>query len=251
MQIPNFLKQDGDALLFNKDDETFVFYVPQEYFDSVTKNSAIAEWVGEYVSMLGCCNWTIIDKNGKPGPIKLFNFPTMFLCKPSGVEKVKNFKLDKNVKEADYTLLKFQKGDEIIHQINVPMSVENVEMFYKLLVMTAKLPIGISYDDIWKVMLENGDLNGFSYGINIQLINLLIATLCRNPNDLSEPYRYSDMKDPFDYKLLSIKMIPKYISPYAAITSEGFDQSIAAAILMKDKSDKDIPDNPIEKILTM
>jgi hypothetical protein len=91
MELPNFLKQDGESLVFNLDNKEFVFYVPENFFNDKTKRP-IAEIIGEDVSMIGLCNWAIIDSNGKVGNINNFCFPTMMLCSPYEVEKVKNFK---------------------------------------------------------------------------------------------------------------------------------------------------------------
>ena len=44
--------------------------------------------------------------------------------------------------------------------------------------------------------------------------------------------------------------IPKYISPYQAITSENFDEALRAAVLLKDEVDS-TPISPLEKIVTM
>jgi hypothetical protein len=59
----------------------------------------------------------------------------------------------------------------------------------------------------------------------------------------------TDMKDMNAYKLISIKLIPNYISPYTSIISENWDESLISAILMKDK--EDLPYSPLEKIVTM
>jgi hypothetical protein len=57
------------------------------------------------------------------------------------------------------------------------------------------------------------------------------------------------MKNMRDYKPIDIKMVPKFISPYTAITSENWDEALRAAILMKDK--EDAPESPLEKVVTM
>ena len=46
-KTPNFLKRDGDSLLFNEDGQ-FVFYVPEVFFD---RGDALIK--GEYVNLLG------------------------------------------------------------------------------------------------------------------------------------------------------------------------------------------------------
>ena len=60
----------------------------------------------------------------------------------------------------------------------------------------------------------------------------------------------TDMKDMNKYKPINIKMVPKYISPYTAITSENWDESVRAAVLMKGNSEN-TPESPLEKVLTM
>lgn len=246
MRCPSFLKQVGDSLVFNLDDSEFVFYVPESYFDNTSKNP-IAQVDGEYVSMIGLCNYAIIDKNGKRGQLKLFNFPTMILCKPYTIEKVKDLKLDENIDPDDYRLLRFAKDDEVISQTRVPRLVDNVELFYKLTVISAKTPTTVPYDVGWKLFMDNMDLNSSSYGLSAQLFGVLWAALCRDPKDISKPFRLSKMENMNAYKPITIKLVPKFISPYTSLTSENFDESLQSAIMMKDK--EDIPFTPLEKII--
>ena len=63
MELPNFLKLEGDSLVFALDNKEFVFYVPENFFNDKTKRP-IAEVIGEDVSMIGLCNYAIIDSNG-------------------------------------------------------------------------------------------------------------------------------------------------------------------------------------------
>ena len=86
-QVPKFLKKDGDALLFNQDGQ-FVFYVPEVYFD---RGDALIK--GEYVNLLGILDYTIFNPNGSNIGLKRFYFPTVFLAKPSRIEKLKNTRL--------------------------------------------------------------------------------------------------------------------------------------------------------------
>ena len=77
----------------------------------------------------------------------------------------------------------------------------------------------------------------------------MIAALARDKNDISKQFNETDMKNMLDYTLIDIRMVPKYISPYTAITSENWDESVRAAILMKDK--ENAPESPLEKVVTM
>lgn len=247
MQLPKFLSHEGKALIYNQPDSTFVFYVPQNYFNNTSKIS-IAEISGQYVSFIGLCNWAIIDKNGKRGELHPFMFPTMFMCKPSEIEKVKDLKLD-NTEPSDYTLLKFKKGDEVVSETRVPQLIDNVEIFFKMAIMTGKIPTTVPYDKLWELFIESASLNGFSYGLNIQLFGILIGAICRNPKDISEQFSRTDMKNMNNYRPINIKMVPKFISPYTALTSENWDEAVRAAVLLSDK--EDTPESPLEKILTM
>ena len=250
MELPNFLTLKGRSLIFNKDNSTFVFYVPANYFKNTSK-VPIAEYRGQYVSFIGVCNYAIIGSNGKRGELKPFIFPTMFLCKPGEIDEVsgKNLSLD-NTEPSDYVLLKFKKGDEIVSDIRVPQDIGNVEMFFKMMIITAKIPTTIPYDKLWELFYESANLNGLNYGLNIQLICLIISRICRDPEDMSKMFCQTDMKDMRKYSELSIKNVPKYISPYQAITSENFDEALRASVLLKDEVDS-TPISPLEKIVTM
>ena len=249
MQLPNFLKQDGNALLYNGAEGTeLVYYVPDSFFNNTSK-TAIAEVVGQYVSMIGVCSWTIVDKNGKLGQFKPLRCPTMILCKPYKIEKEKEVTIG-TADPDDYRILHFKVGDEVLSQVRVPQITENIELFFKMLFYTAKIPNSISKDDLLPLLLENADLNGFNYGVSYQLLGMPIAQLCRDPKDITKPSRLTSSKDPHDYKLINIKLYPKLISAYSAIVSENWDEALRASILLSDKDEADIPYSPLEKVIT-
>lgn len=249
MSIPNIFKQDNYAVKYNVNDGSeIVYYVPEEYFNTNTKNP-VAQIEGEFVSMFGLCAWTIVDKNGKIGNIKLLKIPTMFYCKPYKIDKVKDFLLPGSVDKGDYRVLRFGYGDEVISNIYVEKNVDNAEMLFKILVFTAKVPNIIDADKLWLLFLENAKLNGFKYGLNIQLYGMLTSILTRDKNDVSKLFRHTSMKNMNDYKLLSIRLVPKYISPFTAITSENFDDGIRASVLLSDTPEEDIPYSPLEKVV--
>lgn len=247
MQVPNYLKLENNSLLFNLDDCQFVYYVPEDFFDETTKNP-IAEINGEYVSMIGLCNCAIFDKHGKRKGFGLFDYPTMMLCKPNEIEKVKDLVVDDGIEPGDYRLLKFNKGDEVVSQIRTPQLVNNAELLFKLMLISAKVPKGIKYSTGWKEFSKSMLLNGKNYKLSAQLFGMIWMTVCRNPKDISQPFRFTDMKNDFGYKPISIKLTPKYISPYVSLTSENFDEGLMSAILMRDK--EELPYSPLEKVVT-
>ena len=240
-EIPSFLKRKDDALLFNKPDHELIFYLPEEYF-----KYSIAEPYGAYISMLGICNYTIVNlKTGKNNGLHPFRFPTVILCKPRSIEKLKGVKLTKDIEASDYRLLHFQDDDEVITSTKVPQIIENVNLFFKLFTITAHIPTTISYDELQDLFVENINLNGSDYGLNMQMFGFVISEICRDPDDLSKPFRLAKNKTMNQYRPISAKLIPNYVSPFVSITSENFDKSIMAAITM----DQD-QESPLEKVLS-
>ena len=235
--LPKFLKRQGDSILFAGDGE-LVFYIPENYF--TTHNAII---VGEYVNLLGIFDYAVFDASGKHSGLKTFRLPTVFLSKPYQIDKVKAVKLTKNTDQQDYRLLKFKKDDVIIVSTKVPENVANVEDFYQLF-LRGNLPGTIQYDKMHEYFTESIGLNGSSYGVSLQMFGIVVSEMCRNPNDLSEPFRLSKIKDMTNYKAISITEVPKYVSPFTSITSENWDEAVVNAIINKEHKD-----SPMEKIL--
>mgnify|MGYP003298081485 CR=1 FL=1 len=72
-------------------------------------------------------------------------------------------------------------------------------------------------------------------------------SICRDPSNPARPFRFTKMDNMHGYQPISLKLVPNYVSPYTSIVSEGWDESLQSAILMKDK--KDIPYSPLEKVI--
>ena len=147
-RVPPFRKRDGEALLYNGEGQ-LIYAVPEEYF-----TARVAEEYGSYYVLIGMFNYMQVNKNGtKVGKTKPFDFPTKFMCKPSSMEqKVSGVELNKKFDgfedEVLYRLLIFNKGDEVVHSVFVPEAIENVEDFFRLLFMVARLSNTIPYDKV-------------------------------------------------------------------------------------------------------
>ena len=270
--LPAFLRRNGESLEFALDDSEFLFIVPEVFFDS----DKIATIIGNQVSMIGICNYTIIDKNGKSNGLHPFTFPTIFSCMPYQIDKKNGINLSNILKEesaanaedydeleyydrqadpdlvdedeetADYRILRFKKGDKIVVSTHVPQNIDNVEIFFNLFLLTAKIPSTIPYDKMHEYFIENAKLNAFSYGLNMQIFGILVSEIARCKNDISKPFRFSNMNDMHNYRPISIKLSPKFVSPFASITSENFDQSLMGAVTTENHRT-----SPLEKVLMM
>lgn len=242
-RIPQFLKMNGEAAEFNADGELHI-YVPELFF-----RSSYAFYSAEYLNLLGILNYTLVDKNGKNNGLHTFNLPTVFLSQPSEIEKVKGVRLKQYMDPEDYRILKYRKGDKVIVQVEVPEVVDNVEEFFKLFALTGHVPTSIPYPIIYEYFFESMELNGENYGINAQLFGIMQSELCRDPSDRSRPFRLSKAKKEGrmnDYIPISLKEIPKYVSPYVNLTSENWDDSMVQSIMMDENK---IKSTPLEKIM--
>lgn len=238
MAIPSWLKKDGESVLYNGDGY-FAFFVPENYF--LGKNSAKAIIMGDTVNLFGVLDYQLFTSNNKPnGPIRCFKFPSVFLTKPTSIEKIKNIKLVDWDDAKDYRILKYEKGAQIVVSTKVPQDLQNVEFFYSLF-LGGNLPTTIPYEDLYTYLTENVNLAGESYDITNQLLGIVVSEMARDPNNLEKAFRNSNAKH---YKTIDIKDIPKFISPYSAITSENWDEAVVNAI--ENKNTRDIP---MEKIL--
>lgn len=243
--IPYFLKQKENTLYFNLKDKELHFYVPEVYF---SQNSIIID--GEYVHLLGLIEYAIVNpKTGKQELVKCMRFPSIFICRPYTMDKKKEFKPTSNSDVDDYRILKFKYDDIVVKSIYTPQLISNVEEFFKMLFITAKIPPEIPYDKLWELMEENFNINGGSYGVDYHILAMICSEIARSKHNQNIPFRYIETKNLNDYKLVSIKTLPKYNSPFTAITSENFDESLYASIIMSNGDEDDIKDSPLEKIM--
>lgn len=235
--LPTYMKKDGDVIYYKGTGE-IIYYVPEKYFST---NNAVS--IGEYIELMGIFNYDAFDNNGKSRGIKLFKYPTMIRCKPTSITKEPEMLLKGTHTAIPYRLLHFKDGSELICSTRIPKDVTNSEKFINLL-FRANLPENIRYDELYELLLKNAEINGVNYKLTMQMYGLPISEICRDPKDLSKPFRLSKEKDMTAYKAIPITQIPKYVSPYTSITSENADEAIASAIMSKTHTD-----SPLEKVM--
>lgn len=247
MALPSYIKVKDEAVYFNSDGE-FIFFVPDSYYE---KKIAVAN--GEYVEVFGILSYALYtkiqdDEITKPKAIKQFYFPSKFITKPGKITKIKNFKLTDNYTD-DFTLLHYTNNniDQIITSVKVAQNIANVEDFFRVWVKAGSIPTTLKYHDLYKPFMDSIRISGNSYGLPACSFGVLISELCRDPNDINKPFRLGTAldNDPCSYKPISIKDVPKVVSPFVSLTSENFDKAIVGAIMNKNNED-----SPLEKVLT-
>ena len=241
MAVPSYLKiSEEGSILFNDPKREFVAYVPEKYFER-----GIAEQQGEYINLLGVFDYTIQDiETGKNNGLKAFRLPTIFSTHPYITEKQKQLQLLKQTEPTDYRVFRYRVGDEIIVSTNVVQFIGNVEKFNNLFFILGYIPNTIPYDKIHEYIIDAMSLNGDSYGLNMQVFGFVISELCRSKNDPAIPFRLSGSNDMHAYQSMSVKGISKLVSPYTALLSEDFDESIMYAMMNDDPKD-----TSLEKVL--
>lgn len=252
-QIPSFTRRDGNAILFNGEGQ-LEYYIPENYFGG---KNAIVE--GSFVRLFGSFNYRIISKTGSIGNLHEFNWPTVFLCRPSVIEKRKSIILDPNNKSfapGDYRVLIFNDGDQLVTNVFTPEDIDNTKELLALHITTGKIPPNISYTDLYMYPYRSMELNGSKFDIHTQLMGLIYSKICRDPDNPANLFRLSKAidKDMTSYSPMSIKDVPKYISPYAAISSENMDEGIIASVLLTDKMEEGevkYQYSPLEQVLMM
>ena len=239
--MPSFLtKNEENSILFKEKDKELQFFVPEKYFER-----GIAEIEGDVVSIFGVFDYTIVDlKTNKNSGLKSFRLPTLFSTKPASIEKRPQIRLISQQDPTDYRILKYREGDVVILSTKLVQHIGNVEKMSNLFLILGYIVNTIPYDQVHDYILEAMSINGFSYGINNQVIGFVVSELCRSKDDPSIPYRLSKTNDLHAYKSMSVKNIPKLISPYTAILAEDFDESIMYAMMNDNPQD-----SSLEKVL--
>ena len=115
----------------------------------------------------------------------------------------------------------------------------------KLFLISGHIPCTIPYDKIQDYFPESIRLNGSNFEVDLHLFGVMISELCRTKGDLETPFRLSKNNNMLDYQPMSVKEIPKLVSPFESLISENWDRSVQGAILTKGKTSN----SPLEKIL--
>lgn len=244
MAIPAFLKVKEESVYYAGENE-FLLFVPEFYFDS---NIAVIE--GVFVELMGVLNYSVNVKEGSD-PVKnlrTFYYPSRFITKPGRIEKVKGFQITKTYK-ADYRIFHYTNNneDQIIVSIKTPQDITNVDDFFRVFVDNGHIPPTIKYDDLYKYFIDGIEINGASYHLPPSLFGAFVSQICRDPDNLDNPFRLSNAinQDMQSYKPMSVKDIPKLVSPFTSLTSENFDKAVVGAIMNKSNLS-----TPLERVFT-
>ena len=164
----------------------------------------------------------------------------MFATRPYTTEKVKQIQLIKQSEPTDYRVLRYREDDILIVSTKLVQFIGNVEKFNNLFFILGYIINTIPYDKLYEYVMDAMTLNGFSYGLNAQVFGIVLSELCRSKSDINIPWRLAKTTDLHDYQSMSVKGVSKLISPYTALLSEDFDESIMYAMMNDDPKDSSL-----------
>lgn len=145
--------------------------------------------------------------------------------------------------------LRFEKGDVIIESATYFKRADAVNKFLNYLVGN-KLDVE-SPEDLVKLFRQNASMNDTKLSSQPVVVEAIISELVRWSRDETVPLRIAlrDKKvKKTDFKMVSIKEIPRVTSVFNAVSFEDINKSLQSAVVMS-RTDKDQLISPVERIL--
>lgn len=136
--------------------------------------------LGEVVHLIGY--FAVVDDKGNYGKMMI---PSIIRTKPDRINKV-------NINGEGYMVLGYDKGSDLIVNMNVVKDDNLVYYIYSELLEKARIPYYFTYLDTSKFFNETVKYNGFSLGYDPAALEYLIAFMHRDPDDIGRSYRLRD-----------------------------------------------------------
>lgn len=222
--------------------------IPTDWFDESKK---FAVDMGNSINLLGVCYVALYEKEGQPPTIKTMNVPTWIHVNVYETT-VRRMLLPGSDDEEQVRVVKYYKGNDIM-AARIIADTANAEKYLKM-IMAGKLPGSISYNDSLSLWLRNQNMNDMVFDVPSVILEMLLATSYRDPNDLSKKFStvYGKSADasPFAYRMINNRQISQYASTFTAMTFEDFDAMVTASV-NRTRQHKEETISPLEKIIKM
>jgi hypothetical protein len=241
---PDFLEKLPDSsVIFTCPHAEII--IPQNYFDH-----GIAEIIGKEVDMFGLFNilvWETPDIDDETPKKYFYKFKGRIRSVPSSIEE--NSRDDTGQKQ---TILHYNEGATFIVTTNLQASIDVARQMLDIMTM-GYLPNIIPYEEIAAYWTDVNTYNGISLNaISQTSIEMMVATLCRDPADMSRPFRHRIREDPkispYDWKILNIRRLPRYSNAWASLIS-GDPRGNLVSVISKQRQGKSQRESPIEDVV--
>lgn len=119
-------------------------------------------------------------------------------------------------------ILEYHEGDRVIVSTQIPKK-SNVVIDFFNIILSGKIPSDIPYNEISNYFEECAMINGLDMKVNSLFVDLIIAVISRDPDNLSRQFREAIKDNPkismYDRKLVNMDNIPALTSQFSAISS--------------------------------
>ena len=240
----NYLQQVDNSVIFVGD--YMELYIPEYYYEI-----GVAIDKGNIVEFIGLVNFKVFKSpTDSDGILETLNFPSMMSTKPNSMLS-KEIEVVKGSGVTKTRILKYYNGDTVMLTTSVVQSVENCEMFIKLL-NAGKIPNTIPYENVFHLFLKNLEINNMNLNVSAVLLETIVSEMYRGKGKLDTPFRKIVGKNPatsqLDYEALNMRDLCSFNSTFNAVTFEDLDSMLMTSI-NRERYGKNNTYSPIENIL--
>lgn len=210
-------------------------YIPYDLVGDPSKGNPVAYEYGEGIRTIGLFNIKFFDTEDydrSTGKLRVFKYPNEITMFPSDRE-VTTLKLDNDMLEDKYLILKFSEGDIIMSTTTQARS-QNCEAFMNQLIR-GKLPKGLSYIDLYFSWDNNFETNFFNPGVPAVTQQMIISENCRSKEDPMKQFR-KVVNDSgvtlYDYRVHNMVDICSNSSVINALLFERFTDMVTSSLNM-------------------
>lgn len=226
-------------------------YIPYDIVGDAAKGQPVAYQYGDGIRSTGLFNMRFYKSDTEERDstkLRVFNYPNEITMYPSDSEIVK-LKLDEDMMEEKYLVLKFYEGD-VIMSSHVQQKSQNCEAFMNHLTQ-GKLPKGLSYIDLYFAWEKNFDINAVNPGVPAITKQMIIAENCRSMDDPMKQFR-KVVNNPgvtmYDYRVHNMVDVCSNSSVMNALLFERFGDMVTSSINMTKEGIKQNT-TPLEEVL--
>lgn len=227
-------------------------YIPEDIFGDPEKSSRVtAAEYGDGIQAIGIFRMRFFDDEDQPrekAKLHTFCYPNMIETYPTSYETV-TLVIDNM--EQKYRVLKYYQGDRMCRTTSTQDS-EHVERYLKML-MNAKLPRSLKYDDVYKAWIDNYTSNGLMPPIPAVNLQMIVAEQCRDPKNPVTPFCKVIGKggvSQYDYLPMNMNDVSAYSSIMAGLSFERLADKLTTSLNMTKQGVKQTK-SPVEEVLSM
>lgn len=218
---PYFTINDKQQWVFIGD--TLEVHIPKRYqiYDLLE--------ISDHVRTLGVCR--LVINNNTSANLSILNSITIY---PSDMEDVV-------IDGVPYLVLYLNKNDVFMENANLIQTISTVYAIWVEFIVRGKPLYSLGYTDMAMIFDRITQLTGDDLGMDKSLLELVIAYLYRDPDNLALQYRFSNTKKkPFMVPESSIRRAPD--STTARVIGSYSSEGTVAALLVEEKENSELED---------